>query len=575
MKENFITKIRYKEIDFYIYEINGNIVIKTLNPVSKDLILEVKNLVYDKNTIKTDNSKKYKKRFYIFEATMALGIFIGTYSNKEIDSLKYNDNVIKNAKDEMLLENEENADFDNELFSKYVMAIYSNNNLSEEDKKVFINRFHYINENKNSINLEEILNTLRNIKIIRYDFQPENILGKFIIDENNDPVIVLYQNADEETLIHEVYHALKFNKYYWGDIYFYNNTFIDEDEYKNLSADAKKSCEKIEVLGKMNEEAHTAILTADEENTENIYMFYNKEIYIYKVYESIFGKENMEKIMLSPNCINGFLNNLLEVGCTKNQAIAIVSRMDIYNSFIHKEENESSLDMSYLTYQICDDMAYVYEKKYGNIDNDLLKITILSLTNNLNFENAKEFKCLYNNPDLFDDIYSKNISINNYLSDEIKDNYGTNEYGVNNILIDYFSNENPQIYIEVNNYDKIILNYEKNNITYCDIIGDSVSSQYTYKLYTDYYEFAKNQNNNDETYANYFAAIYANDSLSVEQKSKFIDLYPFWLQYLNDNNSNDIEENRKLLLLGSYQKIDTFFQGIIDKYSVINQSYSK
>ena len=238
-------------------------------------------------------------------------------------------------------------------------------------------------------------------------------------------------------------------------------------------------------------------------------------------------------------------------GCSKEEAITIVSRLDVFNKL--NNDNNKSLDYQFLTYQICDDLAYVYYQKNNNIDNNLLKITILSLINEIDLTkiqtDAKKFKM----QNLFNELVNDNLSINNYLNDFIKANYAT-EYGVINIDFDYYSKNNPILEIEVNNYDKAIFNIINNEVNYVKIEGDSETSQFIYKLYTDYYAFALNSQN-DENYAKYFASIYANPILNVDEKAEILEKYDTWVKILNQMPSYS-----RVLLFENYDKINNVFE---------------
>ena len=166
-------------------------------------------------------------------------------------------------------------------------------------------------------------------------------------------------------------------------------------------------------------------------------------------------------------------------------------------------------------------------------------------------------------PDLYEKLLNNEININNYLPDIVKDNYAT-ECGINDITIDYFKNSSPQIYVGVNCYDKAILEVSNNQVTFKKVEGDSNASLYAYKLYTDYYEYALNQFDNDENYASFFASIYANSLLSVDQKAKILEHYDFWKTTLDNKESYE-----RIILLGDYDKISKIFN------NKLNENYSK
>lgn len=546
MKEVYITELFYKNAFFKIFIENGKYSIKCAEK-NKLLKLELESIL--------NNNCKYinKKIKFTLASTsvFSLGIFLGVILNKNLDKLKIDQQINENYD---YIQKELNIDInkvDEKLLFSYVEAIYKNNNLSEEEKALFVKRFDFINKNKDKINLEELYKTLKTIKIKYVDAENGTIMGSFTIEENI-PIITIYKNADENTLIHEIYHALKHNKYYWDDTYYYDKDFIGTDQYNKLSFLEKNNCEKYKIYGSMLEEANTANLTALDSECNLDKLTYKNEIYIYKIYEEIFGKENLNDIFFDSNPSAEFLNLLLSVGCDKEEAIAIISRMDIFTK-LSNNTNDNSLDYNYLKYQICDDMAYIYYKKYNNIDNNLLKLTILSLINNIDIEQFKNDVNNFKLPSLYEELKNKNLSINNYLNDFIKANYAT-EYGVVSINFDYYTQLNPIVEIEVNNYDKVILSAKDNNISYIKIEGNSETSQFVYKLYTDYYTFALNSYN-DENYAKYFASIYANTLLNVDEKAEILEKYDTWGKVLNQKQSYS-----KILLFENYVKINNIFE---------------
>ena len=477
MKEIYITELFYKNAFFKVYLTNDKYNVKGAEK-NYQLQLELENIL-NSNIVKHNRTKK--KLILASTSVFSLGLFLGVILNKNLDKLKIDQRIIDNYDSIQKELNIKSDDIDEKLLKQYLEAIYKNDNLSNEEKILFVKKFNFINANKDNINFDELFNTLENIDIEYKDEEFENILGSFTI-ENNMPLITIYKNANQETLTHEIYHALKHNKYYWDNTYYYNGNFIGTFEYEKLSNSEQEKCQKYMICGSLLEEANTTNLTAldSESNLNNL--TYKKETYIYKIYEEIFGKEKLNSIFFKPNPTAEFLNLLLSVGCSKEEAITIVSRLDVFNKL--NNDNNKSLDYQYLTYQICDDLAYVYYQKNNNIDNNLLKITILSLINEIDLTkiqtDAKKFKM----QNLFNELVNDNLSINNYLNDFIKANYAT-EYGVINIDFDYYSKNNPILEIEVNNYDKAIFNIINNEVNYVKIEGDSETSQFIYKLYTD------------------------------------------------------------------------------------------
>lgn len=555
MNEIFITTLKYKDHNFNIYITNGKIDVRSINDyVSQNIINEVKKIFFDRNKIKSEKYFKITKKNVLnalITQTICVGILLGTYKHEEIDKIKTPD-----ISTELLTNLDINVDtidesYDLELYSNFVNTIYSNPYLSSADKKQFLKRFDYINENKDFINHDELFKTLRSVRIVRHTESKPNVLGDFVLDSFGKPVINLYAGSTHETLIHEQYHAIKYNTYYWDKVYYYENRFIGNDEYQNLSEEEKLKCGKKEILGNMIEEAHTSILTAKEDNTINMNYCYEQEVYLYKMYEKIFGYKKMEQIMLSSNQAAGFLNAFLEVGCTKEEAIAFVERLDSFNTLL----SETKVDLSNIRYLICDDLTYVYEKKFKHTDDPLLLATIDSISSNINTENLSLLEKNCNNKNLFNDMINGNLQILNYIDENLVFNEYMN-YGINSLDIDYFSENTPVIYIKTDSFYtlKFKIDKENNLLVLNDVTHDIENFQLCQSMYEDYMVYANN-NYNDSNYCKYFSILYANSNIEVEEKMEFLEYYDCFSQedfedekLMNFLLSNKSPKIRKYLL---------------------------
>lgn len=565
MNALYITTFKYKNYVFEIYMNNGKIDVKSIcGYVPQTIINEVKKICFNKNKIKTDLGFKITKENLLrslVTQTLCIGLFVGAYQREEIDKIKETD-----LSEELITTLEIDIDkiseeYDLEIYSEYLNAIYTNPYLTSADKKEFLKRFDYINENKNNINFEELYQTLSTIKIIRHDEKNGNILGNFVIDNHGNPIINLYAGSTNETLIHEHYHAIKYNTYYWDDVYYYNNQFIGNDEYQILSEEEKLKCMKKNILGNMIEEAHTSILTAKEDNTKNIDYAYEQEVYLYKMYEKIFGYTTMEKIMLSPNQAAGFLNAFLEVGCTKEEAIAFVARLDLFNELL---SSNLDIDLSNIRYQVCDDLMYVYQKKYGHTNDIILAATIDSISVNINQEGLYLLEKDCSSKELMNDAMNGEIQIINYIDENVVIDKYIN-YGINSLEIDYFSEENPILYIKTDSFYtlKFKINKESEQLVLCDVSHDSEKMQLFQNMYEDYLVYANNTYN-DSNYCKYFSLLYANSNIELDEKMEFLEYYSYF-------GESDFEDERlvNFLLANKSAKIRKY---LISKQNKLEQS---
>lgn len=565
MNALYITTFKYKNYVFEIYMNNGKIDVKSIcGYVPQTIINEVKKICFNKNKIKTDLGFKITKENLLrslVTQTLCIGLFVGVYQREEIDKIKETD-----LSEELITTLEIDIDkiseeYDLEIYSEYLNAIYTNPYLTFADKKEFLKRFDYINENKNNINFEELYQTLSTIKIIRHDEKNGNILGNFVIDNHGNPIINLYAGSTNETLIHEHYHAIKYNTYYWDDVYYYNNQFIGNDEYQILSEEEKLKCMKKNILGNMIEEAHTSILTAKEDNTKNIDYAYEQEVYLYKMYEKIFGYTTMEKIMLSPNQAAGFLNAFLEVGCTKEEAIAFVARLDLFNELL---SSNLDIDLSNIRYQVCDDLMYVYQKKYGHTNDIILAATIDSISVNINQEGLYLLEKDCSSKELMNDAMNGEIQIIDYIDENVVIDKYIN-YGINSLEIDYFSEENPILYIKTDSFYtlKFKINKESEQLVLCDVSYDSEKMQLFQNMYEDYLVYANNTYN-DSNYCKYFSLLYANSNIELDEKMEFLEYYSYF-------GESDFEDERlvNFLLANKSAKIRKY---LISKQNKLEQS---
>ena len=551
-KEVFITKLEYKNKIYSIFLTNGKYVIKTKNEiVNNDISKKIINLIYDRNKIKTKNEFffKYKnKKMSLIELTKLAGIILGTgitltyirdeevkQENKYAAETNYDNPSLYQLKKEGKI-------FDSEVLINYIHAIYTNPNLSLEDKKILADRFNYIKKNQMYINLDFLYETLNNVTVNRLSWSPENVSGEFVLNEDGKPFINLYSNATHETFLHEIYHLIHYNKYYWDDVYYYKNMFIGSDEYNSLSKENQSQCEQIEILGNMIEEAYTTLNTSEEENTSNIPLSYDKEAYIYKMYEKILGKEELTECMFDANQVKSFLNLLLKNGCTKDEAIAITARLDLYNTLTLKKNKENT---DILKYQICDDLYYIYKKKYGNTNDILLKCSALAVCNNGDIEyiinNLEDKKCL----ELINLIKGLSFDLKSFVPDSI-----IFDQNISKIEIDYFTLQKPMVYFTLNDGSILIFLVENNTLVFNKF--EKNTPEITVRpldLYNDYYTFALNKYNDIE-YATFFASIYANTIITVEEKAYLLEYYEAYQQLVVENPEHNLD-----LINASYNEI--------------------
>ncbi len=534
-KEVFITRINFNNNIYNIFYLSGKYLVKDINNniIDNSIAQKLIQMTYNPNAIIKIHLVKNIKQLSII-GIAALELFsnptlVNQTTNEKNYTIEDNENII-----------------DEKLFSDYVSAIYSNPNISDKDKQLLMKKFTYVNKNKDNINSEFLINSLAKLKINYLNKDGNNLSGIFYVDVNNNPIINIYSNAsnNEDVLSHEIYHLLHNNKYYFDKTYYYNNQFIGTDEYMLLNDSEKSKCENVSVNGIMLEEAYTSLNVIEEhDNTNRVPEFYAIETEVFKIYENIFGKDTIDEIMFKPNPTKEFLNLLLDNGCSKEQAIAIIARLDLFNSFTVNGEN---IDLSNLKYNISDDFAFVYKNKYGNINNDIVKNTALSICFDINYDFISSFENDFKTPELYDELKNRSISVNNNLC-QLEDN----EYPLN-ILISYSDEDIPtyniftdnnNLYKVCNNEVSIINNYKKNDDEYNNIMN----------MYNNYYEFAINTYN-DEAYAKFFASIYANPYLVVEEKSAILEYYDKWSQMENKD-----EIMASYLLNKNYNSINNLF----------------
>ena len=273
----------------------------------------------------------------------------------------------------------------------------------------------------------------------------------------------------------------------------------------------------------------------------------------------------MEQNILNSNKIVVFLNKLMDLGFDANEAATIATRLELDITFrLNPDKNR---DTSSLKYQICNDLVSEYEKKYGNTDDKMLELTVLSVINNTNFDNIQEFDSNYNMLSFYNNILNGEISIQSILA-EVGYSFD-DKYGVNDIQIDYFTNNIPYIYITIDYNHVVILGIEENKIKF---INEEVQdTAFEEKLYNDYYEFAINtycegdERNDIEGYARFFAACYSNMHLSEKERIAVLNTFN---EIEGDFASDDF---KNLVVYGNYQKIKNALKKYYSKENIIKK----
>ena len=129
-------------------------------------------------------------------------------------------------------------------------------------------------------------------------------------------------------------------------------------------------------------------------------------------------------------------------------------------------------------------------------------------------------------------------------------------YGINSLNIDYFTDNTPTIYIKTDSYYTLEFKIDSNNnlLVLNDATHDSEKFQMLQNLYDDYLDYA-NRTYNESNYCKYFAALYANSNIEVDEKIEFLEYYDsFTEEDFNDDNlmrfllSNKSPKIRKYLI---------------------------
>lgn len=521
MKMKYITTIKYRNIIYDIILENGVYVIyNDNNIVNNSICNEIINKINSKKILMALN---FNRKKLITAGCLALefSILISNLKTNSVTNNTYlNDYIIREIIESYNKENLTAIETD-EYFLKFAKAIYINPYIDSDDKKMILNRYPYISKNTDNINWNELSKIISNLRINKLDYNNHKpIIGTFYVNEDDEPYITLYKDYTSDIFIHEIYHMLHYNKYYWDDVYYYDGKFYGTKEIENISEIVETNkLEKINVYGNMLEEAYTTINTMEEKNTANIPTTYINEVYIFKIYEDIFGRDVLDAMLLSENHAKTFLNLLLSLGLEKEEAISILGRLDIYTALTY----DTDIDKQVLLYQMSEDLLNVYEKKFQNTNNDLLKATVQNLCLNLDIDYIKENIKEVTNSSLLDSLekgdYKPNYEINK------EDDIYMHGYNISKIEIDYYTRNNPVVKYYING-NVINFEYIDGKLIHTNSIiknKRNVDHNDT-NLYESYYEYALNTFCSKE-YAVYFASIYSNPNLNVDQKSYLLESY--------------------------------------------------
>ena len=535
MKKIFITNIIYKNSIFSIYCINGKLEMSTDDKnVNMNDVEELNKILFTSHHILKANKIVLKSIIGAIALTTSLN-FIGNIKTSELDKLT------ESSKTSEI--------FDEETFHQnYMNAIRENKYLSEQEKKLFEDRYNFVvSAHEYIYDIDSLLNMLQNIKIEKIDEYNSNLIGCFTFD-NNEPTIKLYKGADHWTLIHEIYHALKYSENYYTNPYLYNGRFIDINEFNLLSKEEQTKCIKYDIIGNFFEEGLTSLLTTKDRKyeTDELIYDYEEESYIYNMYEKILGKDIMMQNAFNTSKITIFLNSLLDLGYDTDSVISIATKLDLYETI--KYNPNENIDTTQLKYGICDDLINIYQKKYGNTDNKLLELITLDMIKDLDFKRIQEFEHTYNMKDYYEKIMNGDISVRKLLNTV---NYDFNDkYGINDITLDISSDNEIYVSIMIDYNHNVILKLDSNN-NLKFIKEESEKYPYEYKLYDDYYEYAMNTWNN-ERYAIFFASCYTSCSKKhITEKERNLIMEEFEKLH-GDLNIDDFKD---LMLFGNYKKI--------------------
>ena len=531
MKRIFITNIIYKDVVFNIYNIDGKLQALSDDPnASLSMINELNEIITKKDRyLKVLNKSAIK--LGIAAVGMATAInFIGTVKTSDLDKLSPNSKSL-------ITFNEE------EFHKKYIDVINENKNLSDEEKKLFLDKYSFVLESYDYIyDIDSLLNMLRVIKIERVDEEGKHLVGCFTYDDG--PTIKLYKDADYWTFIHEINHALKYSANYYENPYLYNGRFIDVETYNLLSKEEQHKCVRYDLIGSFFEEGYTSLLTTKERKlkTDELVHDYEEESYIYDMYEKILGEDVMKKNAFNTSKITIFLNSLIDLGYDVDTAISIATKLDLYETI--KYNPDERIDTTQLKYGICDDLANVYKKKYGNTDSIYLQLITLDMIKNLDFKRIQEFENGYITKDYYEKIMNGDISVRKLLNTV---NYDFNDkYGINDIELDIVSGDTILVYITIDYNHKVVLSLDNNNLKFIE--EQTEKNPYEYQLYEDYSIFATDKFDN-ERYTNFFAACYCNRHLTENERVMVLRIF----EKLHGNL--DTDDFKDLMAFGNYEKI--------------------
>lgn len=574
MNEVLITKIKYNNNVYEIYLDNGKYIIKLNNDIVNDDIASKIIKIINNNNILIEKTDKYK--INVLKKIAILSLYSSLSVSSIVSLLDKEPEIQENQdffEDSTIDINESIADysqynydidFDLDFYKEYVSALYSNDKLNDEQKKLFLQRYNYVNKNLNVINKNEVLKILKNIVIITKDEGNNNVEGQFEI-VNGVPTITLFNTADNKTLIHEIYHSLHYNEIYWDNTYYYKDKFIGSDEYNKLDETQKKQCISNNSLGILLEEAYTTINTIDDTYINLTSSAYNDEVIIYKLYDNIIGTDKMNEIMLSKNHAANFMNALLDIGYTKAEAVATMARLDLFDKFI-KQQYELNADLSYLRYQICNDIYQIYKK--NNFIDDTLKLSIISFTQYCDISWFLEaIKTTDFDEDYIELITNSNKILLQYVDQKILDKY-PEFIDVSNISLDYFNYDDLVVNLKINGFEVMsLLRNDNMDFKYFELTTNDDNQNLLYQLYTDYYEYAMNQFDNNQEFASFFASVYANQVISADEKGYVIERYEVW-----KNIKNKEKYERDVLMQSNYETIINFIDSY-ESYYISSKTY--
>lgn len=349
--------------------------------------------------------------------------------DKKPTTEEYNVDVEKIIKDNDLSKYQQIINDNIELFKKYSYVLENNKKLGKYKKNMY-DYFKVVADQKEYLNEKDFFEALSNLSFEVVD-NLLNVLGMYNHSEIKITLIESSKN-DNDVINHEIMHFIDYNlnDNTYKRIAKYDDKYITEEEYEKLSRE-----EKIEINNKLCYQDQNIRLFVEggaENNTayyfrKNIISTYELPVAVYRMFEYLIGKDNMDKVFYNNENLFSFINKYVDIKQYQEFVNEYNTKESMPNLEIDKHFYKSLIDI----------IITIYKNKFSDdwMNNNEFKFMLYNILISNTFED-------FSDSDYYEDLIL------------VKNQYDT---AIEDVLLDKVQKISPKYTLSELN---MLLNYE-------------------------------------------------------------------------------------------------------------------